>query len=185
MFLGDVKGYLFDKSDKAIPTEPTESAKAETAETVNFGELLNSAVEIGTITKDVMVEETMGCAAWSFAAFLAGLDHATSVEEPIKAKTKDQAVADPVAVEGLSLLAEQILVVVALRFENLRHAMIGFHPIMHAVPHDIGIEVITVTHGQEDPERFLRCRGNQRLMKVPGTTRCFRVKWPLLVHKST
>ena len=110
MFLGDVKGYFFDKNDKTIPAKPTESAEPETAENVSC-ELLTSAKEIGTITKDVVVEETMGCAAWSFAAFLpvAGLDNATGVKKPAKAETNDQPVVVPVAVVGLSLLAEQIL----------------------------------------------------------------------------
>ena len=110
MFLGDVKGYFFDKNDKTITAKPTESAESETAENVSC-ELLTSAKEIGTITKDVVVEETMGCAAWSFAAFLpvAGLDNATGVKEPVKAETNDQPFVVPVAVEGLSLLAEQIL----------------------------------------------------------------------------
>ena len=108
MFLGDVKRSLFDMSDK---THQTKSTEPETAETVNCVDLLTSAKEIGTVTKDVVVEETMGCAAWSFAAFLAGLGHATGVNQPVKAETNDQqqTAVDPVKVEGLSLLAEQIL----------------------------------------------------------------------------
>ena len=105
MFLGDV----FGMSDKKNTTESAKSAETENADTVNCVDLMTSAKEIGTVTKDVLVEETMGCAAWSFAGVLAGIGHATGVNQPVKAETNDQPVADPVKVEGLSLLAEQIL----------------------------------------------------------------------------
>ena len=154
MFLGDVKGYIVDKSGKMIPTGPEmaeflrttgpemaeflrktkekaqdaaaaahdivpESVKNNINHTarvldprdISGGELLASAKEIGTVTKDVvvvpLVEETVGCAAWSFAEILASLKNFTE-KEHVKAEAGDLVV-DPVAVEGLFPADEQML----------------------------------------------------------------------------
>lgn len=147
MFLGDVKGYVVDKSGKMIPTGPElveflrktkekakdaasaahdivpESVKNNIKNNINHtarvldprdisgGELLASAKEIGTVTKDVvvvpLVEETVGCAAWSFGEILASLKN-FSEKEHVKAEA-DELVVDPVAVEGLFPADEQML----------------------------------------------------------------------------
>ena len=154
MFLGDVKGYVVDKSGKMIPTGPEmaeflrttgpemaeflrktkekaqdaaaaahdivpESVKNNINHTarvldprdISGGELLASAKEIGTVTKDVvvvpLVEETVGCAAWSFAEILASLKNFTE-KEHVKTEA-DDLVVDPVAVEGLFPADEQML----------------------------------------------------------------------------
>ena len=146
MFLGDVKGYVVDKSGKMIPTGPEmaeflrktketaqdaaaaaqdaaaaahdivpESVKNNINHTaqvldprdISGGELLASAKEIGAVTKDVVVEETAGCAAWSFAEIFASLQKCTE-KEHIRPEADDLPDIEPMMDEELPPADEQL-----------------------------------------------------------------------------
>ena len=132
MFLGDAKGYIVDKSGKMIPTGPEmseflrktkekaqdfvpESVKSNINDTaqvldprdISRGELLASAKEIGTVTKDVVVDETVGCAAWAFAEIFATLQNFTE-KEHIKPEADDLPVIESMLGEGHSPADEQL-----------------------------------------------------------------------------
>ena len=106
MFLTDVKGFVVDKTGKMIPTGPemvemvqktkgmvpdsvknsiNHTAKVLDPRDISGEELLASAKDISIVTKDVVIEETAGCATWSFASLCAGVgfvaDAATAKNE--------------------------------------------------------------------------------------------------------
>ena len=111
MFLTDVKGFLVDKTGKMIPTGPEmvemvektkgivpESVKAKLNHTarvldprdISGRELLASAKDISIATKDAVVEETVGCATWSFTSILAAVGFVTAAAT---AKNEDAKIA--------------------------------------------------------------------------------------------
>lgn len=128
MFLTDVKGFLVDKTGKMIPTGPemvemvektkgivpksvkdklNHTAKVLDPRDISGRELLASAKDITIATKDAVIEETAGCATWSFASLLSGIGFVTAaataknedaIEEEIYEETKG-AIADPVEVK--------------------------------------------------------------------------------------
>ena len=73
-------------------------------------------------------------------------------------------IADPVT----GILTEKILVIITLGFENLGHAVVGFHPVMHAIAHDVWVEKVIIPHRKKEPDRFLRRVWDQFVMKVPS-----------------
>jgi len=102
MFLTEAKGFIVDKTGKMIPTGPemvkmVQKTKGMVPDSVKNGlnhtakvldprditgqELLASAKDISIATKDVVVEETVGCATWSFANLLNAFNSATSAKE--------------------------------------------------------------------------------------------------------
>ena len=85
------------------------------------------------------------------------------------------------AVSGVS--AKEVLVGIALGLEDFGHAMVGFHPVVHAVAHDVGVEEIPVTHGKENPQRLLRAFGYDFVVKAPCTVGRFGVEGPLLIDE--
>ena len=112
MFLTDVKGFLIDKTGKMIPTGPemvemvektkgmvpesvkdklNHTAKVLDPRDISGRELLASAKDITIVTKDVVIEETAGCANWSFASLLSGIGFVTSAAT---AKNEDAVVED-------------------------------------------------------------------------------------------
>ena len=88
-------------------------------------------------------------------------------------------VADPVT----GILTEKILVLITLLLENSGHAVVGFHPVMHAVTHDVRVEQVIIPYRKKEPDGFLRRVRDQFVVKVPSSARCFRIKGPLLVHE--
>ena len=112
MFLTDVKGFLVDKTGKMIPTGPemvemvektkgmvpesvkdklNHTAKVLDPRDISGRELLASAKDITIATKDVVIEETAGCATWSFASLLSGIGFVTAAAT---AKNEDAVVED-------------------------------------------------------------------------------------------
>ena len=84
-------------------------------------------------------------------------------------------VADPVT----GILAKKILVIITLGFENLGHAVVGFHPVMHAVAHDVWVKRIIIAHRKKETDGFLRSVWDQFVVKVPSPARGFRGEGPL------
>src|SRR5262249_4013514 len=73
----------------------------------------------------------------------------------------------------------------ALVLQHLGHAVIGFHPVVHAVAHHVGVEQVLVADGDEQPDGFPGAVGNERLVKSPGAVGHLGIERPLLVHERT
>lgn len=72
------------------------------------------------------------------------------------------------------------LVMMFLGHQPLGHVLIGHHPIVHPVVHDVQIEKIPFSQFHPDSQRFGRAVGIKALMKIPGavlaTIRCMPAK---------
>src|SRR3954454_6839053 len=74
------------------------------------------------------------------------------------------------------------LVVIALCCKGLGHRLVGHHPIVHVVSHDVRIEQIAVAHFHPDPNGFSRRVRDQPLVEFPRAVWRFGAGWPLLIH---
>ena len=88
-------------------------------------------------------------------------------------------VADPVT----GILTKKILVLITLGLENLGHPVVGFHPVMHAIAHDVWVKEVIIPHRKKETDGFLGRVRDQFVVKVPSTPRGFRIEGPLLVHE--
>src|SRR3954453_23655083 len=79
--------------------------------------------------------------------------------------------------------AEEVMILVVLSLQHFGHAVVGLDPVVHPVPHHVGIQQIRVADREEDPDRLLRAVGDERLVKAPGPVRVLRVERPRLVHE--
>ena len=57
---------------------------------------------------------------------------------------------------------EDELVVVALGGQHLGHVLVGQHPVVHVVAHDVGVEQVAVADVHPDAERLRRAVRDQR-----------------------
>ena len=78
----------------------------------------------------------------------------------------------------------QILIVIAFRLQDSSHAVVRLHPIVHAIAHDIGIEIIAVADGHPDAERLDRTFRNELIVEPPCAIGILRIEGPLLIHES-
>src|SRR5512139_4078007 len=76
---------------------------------------------------------------------------------------------------------EDVLVRVAPGLERRRHAVVGLHPVVHAVAHHVRIVEVAVPDVHPDPEGLARARRDERLVVAPRAARRPRVEGPLLV----
>ena len=85
------------------------------------------------------------------------------------------------AVGVASVADEDELVVVALIGEDFGHSLVGDHPIMHVVAHNIWVEEVAVAYLHPDSQWLGRSVWNEVFVKLPCAIRGFRVIRPLLV----
>ena len=76
-----------------------------------------------------------------------------AVPDPLDSMREELGLGVADSVTGI--LAEEILVFIALRFQDFRHAMIGFDPIVHVITHNIRVKKIVIAHRKEETNRFL------------------------------
>ena len=88
-------------------------------------------------------------------------------------------IADAVA----RILAEEVLVVIALGLKDLGHAVIGFDPVMHAVAHDVRVVVVAVADGHVEADGLGLALRNEGLVEIPRAARDLGIERPLLVDE--
>ena len=70
------------------------------------------------------------------------------------------------AVAGIT--TKQVLILITFSLQHLGHLVIRFHPVVHAVTHDVWIKVISIANGDKQANRLLGTARDDRLMKSPG-----------------
>jgi len=77
------------------------------------------------------------------------------------------------------------LIVIVLCGQHARHALVGHHPVVHAIVHGIGVEEVVVAYLHPDADGFARTLGDEMLVKLPCAVRCGGVVGPLLVDEGS
>ena len=81
------------------------------------------------------------------------------------------------------ILAEVILIGIALGLEDLGHAVVGFDPVMHAVAHDVGVVVVAIADGHVETDGLTLALRDEGVVEIPGAARGLGVEGPLLVDE--
>ena len=82
-----------------------------------------------------------------------------------------------------SVACKYELVMVALCGEYPGHVLVGENPVVHAIPHDVGIEKVAIANFHPEADGLPRTVRDQMFVKFPGSVRSFRIVGPLLIDE--
>src|SRR3954467_8978413 len=87
------------------------------------------------------------------------------------------------AIDVKSVACKYELVMVALCGEHPGHVLIGENPVVHAIPHYVGIEKVAIANFHPEADRLSRTVRDEVFVEFPGAMRSFRIVGPLLIDE--
>ena len=87
------------------------------------------------------------------------------------------------AINMKSVACKNELVMVALGGEYAGHVLVGENPVMHAIPHDVGIEKVAIANFHPEADGLARTVRDKVFVKFPGAVRSFGIVGPLLIDE--